>query len=103
MNNIKMLYFDGIDIFEGNDVNKTSESKECNICDYWHFLNKGFKFQPNVCNGCNDFLMMPMNLSDIATLNIKGSDYCCIIREISKSEAINLMQNTNLTEKGGTL
>ena len=27
--------------------------------------------------------------SDIAILNIKGSDYCCIISLISKNEAIN--------------
>ena len=27
MNNIKMLYFDGIDVFEGIDVNKTIASK----------------------------------------------------------------------------
>ena len=42
---------------------------------------------------------MPLNLSDIAILNIKGSDYCCIISRISKSEAIKLMQNIDLTEK----
>ena len=30
------------------------------------FLNKGFKFQPNLCNRCQDLLMMSMNLSDIA-------------------------------------
>ena len=41
--------------------------------------------------------MMSMNLSDIAILNIK--DYRCIIRLISKHKAINLMQNTDLTEK----
>ena len=33
------------------DVNKTSSSKECLICHYWYFLDKGFKFQPDVCNG----------------------------------------------------
>ena len=44
MNNIKMPYFDRIDVFEGIDVNKTSASKECDICDYWYFLNKVFKF-----------------------------------------------------------
>ena len=38
-----------------------------------------------------------MNMSDIAILNIKGSDYCCIISLISKNEAINLMQNADLT------
>ena len=32
MNNIKMLYFDRIGISEGIDVNKTSKSKECDIC-----------------------------------------------------------------------
>ena len=47
--------------------------------------------------------MMSMNLSNIAILNIKGSDYCCIISLISKSEAIKLLQNTDLTEKSGTL
>ena len=47
--------------------------------------------------------MMSMNLSDIAILNIHGADYRCIISRISKSEAINLMQNINLMEKSGTL
>ena len=98
-----MLYYDRIDISEGIDVNKTSALKESNICHYWYFLNKGFKFQANVCNGCHDLLMMSMNLSDIAILHIKGSDYCCIISGISKSEAINLMQNTDLTKKSRTL
>ena len=30
-----MLYFDRIGISEGIDVNKTSESKERDICHYW--------------------------------------------------------------------
>ena len=29
-----MLYFDRIDVSEGVDVNKTSASKECDICHY---------------------------------------------------------------------
>ena len=43
-----------------------------------------------------------MNLSDIVILNIKDSYYRCTIRGISKTEAINLMQNTDLTKKSGT-
>ena len=39
-----------------------------------------------------------MSLSDIAILNIKGSNYYCIISGISKNGFINLMQNTDLTE-----
>ena len=66
-------------------------------------IKQGFKFQPKVCNRCHDLLMMSMNLSDLAFLNIKSVDYRCIISGISKNEAINLMQNTDLTEKSGTL
>ena len=86
-----MLYFDRIDVSEGIYVIKTSASKECDICHYWYFLNFSFKFQPNACNRCHDLLMMSINLSDVAILNIKGSDYCCIISLISKSKAINLL------------
>ena len=32
-----MLYFDRI------DVNRTSASKEYDICHYWYFLNYSFK------------------------------------------------------------
>ena len=95
-----MLYFDRTDVSEGINVNKTSELKECDICLYWYFLNKSFKFQPIICNGCHDLLRMSMNLSDY---NIKGADYCCIISGINKSETINLMQKINLSEKIGTL
>ena len=98
-----MLYYDRIDVSEGIDVNKTSASKECDICHYWYFLNYSFKFQPNVCNRCHDLLMMSMNLSDIAILNIKGSDYRCIISLTSKNEVRNLNQNANLTEESRAL
>ena len=47
-----MLYYDRIDVSQGTDVDKTSASKECVICFYWQYLNKGFKFQPD---GCHDF------------------------------------------------
>ena len=47
-----MLYFDRIDASEGIDVNKTNASTESDICHYWYFLNKCFKFQPNICNRC---------------------------------------------------
>ena len=39
-----------------------------------------------------------MNLSDIAILNIKSSDYRCIISRISKNETINVMQNADFTK-----
>ena len=40
-----------------------------------------------------------MNFSDIAILNLKGANYGYLISRVNKSEAINLMQNIDLTEK----
>ena len=91
MSNIKMLCNIRIDVSEGIDINKTSASKECDVSHYWHFLDKGFKFQPNVWNGCHDVFIMSMKLSDIAILNISSADYHYIITGIKKSEVINLM------------
>ena len=48
-------------------------------------------------------LMMSLNLSDTAILNIKNADYPCIISRINKSETVNLLENAELTEKSGTL
>ena len=61
------------------------------------FINKGFKFQQNICNRCHYLLMMSMNLSNIAILNFRGTSYCCINCGISKCEAKNLSENIDLT------
>ena len=63
-----MLYFD-----RRNYVNKISGLKECDNCHSLYFLNKGFKFQPNVCHRCYDLLMMSMNLNYFGISNIKDS------------------------------
>ena len=94
-----MLYYDRIDVSEGVYVNKTVASNNCIICCCQHFFEKGFKFQPNVCNGCHDVLMMSMNLNDTAILNIHNFDYRCIVYGISKSEAVHLLQNVDLSKK----
>ena len=74
---LQILFFDSINVSQGINVNKTSGSKECDIYHYWYFSTYSFKFQLSVCNRCHNLLIMTMSLSDIAILNIKGSDYCC--------------------------
>ena len=88
--------YNKIDIFEGIDVSKRNTYKDCSICHYWHFLDKGFKYQSFVCNGCHVVLMMFMNHNNIAI-------YQCIMSRITKSEAINLLKNSALNEKSGSL
>ena len=45
------------------------------ICHYGHFLDKGFKFQSFVCNGCHDVLKMSNNINSFAISNSHGVDY----------------------------
>ena len=45
-----MLRYQKINISEGIDVNKTSTSKECEVCHYWFFKDIGFIFEEHVCN-----------------------------------------------------
>ena len=73
--------------------------KECMICHYW-FFNHGFKFQDSVCNGCHDLAMLSINRNDIAIITIKNVDSHCIIRTISKSEAMNLFKKFVLKDRG---
>ena len=81
---------------------KQANEKSATFVTIGIFLKKAFKFKPNFCNKCYD-LLRSMNLSNIAILNIKSANYRCIISGISKNEAINLMQNTDLTQTSVTL
>ena len=42
--------------------------------------------------------MISINLNDIIILDIEGVDYCCMISKISKSNAVYLMKNADLTK-----
>ena len=66
-----MLKYERIDISEGIDINITDASKECMLCHYWYFKDIGYKFEPHVCNGCHDILIMAYELRNIATINVK--------------------------------
>ena len=60
-----MLQYDGIDVSEGIDINKTSESKECMLCHYWYFKGVGYKFQPYLCNGYHSASVMAYELKTL--------------------------------------
>ena len=69
------------------------------LCHYWYFKDAGFKFDPYVCNKCHDVLMTAYELKDTAVLNVKGFDFRCILRGISRDEAVNRLNNTMLENK----
>ena len=94
-----MLQYKKISVLEGIDVNKTSASKECKLCHYWYFKDVGFKFEPHVSNKCHDVLMTAYELKNIAMLNVKGVHPWCILRGISRDEAVNRLNNSVLEDK----
>ena len=95
-----MLQYDRIHVSEGIYINKTSASKECDICHCWYFKDAPYKFQPYVCNGCHGISMMAYELKTIAISNAKGVYYRCILWGISKNDAINRLNNSVLEDKG---
>ena len=98
-----MLEYDRIDISEGIDINKTNESKEWDICHYWYYLDRNFKYEPYRFNACHDLMQKAINVNDVAIVFVKGIDYRIHFWYMSKSDSINIMKNSNLNEKSGSL
>ena len=67
-----------MNISEGINVNKLNKSKECMICYYWSFLDFNYKYEPKVCDGCHDILMMACKLEKCCNTEYKGIDYKCV-------------------------
>ena len=70
---IKMLQLERIDFSEGIYVNKTSLSKECELCHYWFFKDVGFRFEEHVCNGWHDLFTMAYSLEKNSNIKRKRS------------------------------
>ena len=66
-----MRRYQKIDVSEGIDENKTSASKEWELCQYWFFKDIEFKFEKHVCNKCHGLLTMVYSLKNITILSAK--------------------------------
>ena len=79
---------------------KTNKLVECMVCHYCYFKGIGFKYQPYVCNGCHDISMIVQNLNDFLILKVKGVNYRCCVVGVNKKDAISLLNNYVLDNKG---
>ena len=82
------------------DVNKTSASKECELCHYWFFKDVGFKFEKHVCNGCHDLLTIAYSLKNIVILSAKGATFRCVLMGIIKNEGLKRLNNSVTYDRG---
>ena len=70
---------------------------------YLSSLDKGFKFEPYLCNGCHGLIEIAMNFNDVAIISAKGGDYRTHFWYVSKDNAINITKNSDLNEKSELL
>ena len=98
-----MLEYDRIYISGRIDVNKTNLPKKCDICHYWYFKVIGFKYELYICNGCCDLMQKAMSFNNVAIVYVKGSAYRIHFWYMSKDDAINIMNGSNLVDKRGVL
>ena len=109
-----MLEYDKIDISEGIDLNKSSNSRECSLCHFWYFLDtfdelrskelgssvgirrKNFNYQKYLCDGCHDMSMKAVSIKNLAIVYSKGNAYRIHFWYLSKDDAISIIHNSNL-------
>ena len=95
-----MLKYEKFDISEGIDVNKTSASKESELCHYWFFKDIEYKFEEHICNRCHDLLTMAYSLKNIAILSSKGATFRCVLMGVSKNEGLKRLNNSVTYDRG---
>ena len=99
-----MLEYDRIDISEGIDINKCEEtSKKCSLCKFYYFLDKNFSYGPFLYNGCYDMSLKSVSMQTLTIINNNGNHYRVNFAFISKKDAYNLIKNTTIIDKKGTL
>ena len=74
-----MLKYQRIDISERKDI--------------------GFKYEPYLCNCCHDLMQKAMSFNNIAIVYIKEGAYRIHFFYMSKDDAINVMNGSNLVDK----
>ena len=95
-----MIEYDRIDLSEGIDVNKISNSRVCWLCHVWYFTDKNFNYQKYYCDVCHDMSMKAVSINNLAIIYSKGNAYRVNFAFMSVNEVNKLMNNSNLNNKG---
>ena len=68
------------------------------IYHYWYFLDKGFQYEPYLCNSGHELMEKAMNFNDDAIFSIKWRDYRIHFWYMSKDDA-SIIKNSTLYKK----
>ena len=99
-----MLEYDRIDLSEGIDINKCEDtSKKRNLCQYYYFVFKNFNYQRHICDGCHDMSVKALSMQHLTIIYHNGHAYRVNFMFMSKNDAFNLIKNSIIIDKKGTL
>ena len=60
-----------INILERIDISKTNASKECDICHYWYFVDRNFKYESCPSNGSHELMQKAIILTMLLLFLLK--------------------------------
>ena len=99
-----MLEYDRIDISEGIDIKKCKKtSRKCNLCKFYYFSDKNFNYGPYLCDGCFDISLKAISMKNLAIVYRGEQAYRINFAFVSKNDAFNLIKNSVIIDKKGTL
>ena len=98
-----MLEYDRIDLSEGIDVSKASNSRDCIFCHYYYFLDINFNYQKYLYDGCHNMSMKANNMQNLAIVYSDSNVYRINFTFMDINEATYLLNNSNKNSKKGTL
>ena len=76
---------------------------KCDIRHYCYFKDIGFTYESYLCNGCHDLMQKAMSFNNVVIIYVRGSVYRIHFWYMSKNDAINIMNGSNLADKKGVL
>ena len=88
-----MLECNRVDLSEGADIKESEEnSKECSLCKFRYYVDRNFKYQTYLCDGCHDMSMKAMSMQNFTIVYRGGNAYRVNFAFMTKNEALNLIE-----------
>ena len=67
------------------------------------FLNKNFNYESYLCDCCYDMSLKAINMKNVAIVYCGEQAYHINFKSMSKNDAFNLIKNSVIIDKKGTL
>ena len=68
-----------------------------------YFKDIGFKYERYLCNGCHDLMQKVVSFNNVAIVYVKGSAYRINFWYMSKDDATDIINGSNLVDKMSVL